>query len=148
MKCGTLNAIILGCITLSASALANFKPEGNEKSAIAEAIKDGYQTQRNLAFNYRTGRGKPGGADYIPKDMVKACAWRKILLISNPGKVDGSDPTNERYECSKLNFKQDEDVWRIVHQYLPLINDAKLKGEYMVDKETDEPGELQIIDVE
>lgn len=148
MKLKTLSAILFCLVAFSSSTLAGFKPEGNESEAIAEAVKDGYQVQRNLAFNYRMGRGKPGDADYIPKDLVKACAWRKILLVSNPEKVDNSDPMNERHECSKLNFKQDEEVWHIVHEYLPLINDAKSKSEYMVVKEDDEPGELQIIDVQ
>ncbi|WP_349901279.1 hypothetical protein [Pectobacterium aroidearum] len=147
MKLKTLSTILFCGIAFSSSALANYKPEGNENAAIAEAIKDGYQVQRNLAFNYSMGRGNQGGTDYIPKDSVKACAWRKILLVSNPEKIDNSDPMNERHDCGKLNFKQDEDVWRVVHKYLPLINNEKSKGEYMVVKENDESVELQIIDV-
>ncbi|MBG6246697.1 hypothetical protein CS369_21845 [Candidatus Symbiopectobacterium sp. 'North America'] len=147
MKLKTLSAILFCEVAFSSSTLAGFKPEGNESEAIAEAVKDGYQVQRNLAFNYRMGRGKPGDADYIPKDFVKACAWRKILLVSNPDKINDTDSMNERYECGEVKREQDVDVWRTVHKYLPLINNAKSKGEYMVVKEDDEPGELQIIDV-
>lgn len=147
MKPKPLSVILFCGITFSSSAFAGFKPEGNESEAIAEAVKDGYQVQRNLAFDYRMGRGKPGDADYIPKDFVKACAWRKILLVSNPDKINDTDSMNERYECGNVRPERDEGVWHIVHKYLPLINDAKSKGEYMVVKEDDEPGELQVIDV-
>lgn len=134
---------------ISFSVSAGFKPEGNEKEALVEAVKDGYQVQRNLAYNYQIGRGNPGDKDFIPKDETKSCAWRKILLIVNPSKTDASDTENERFSCRNLDFEQDELIWKIVYKYLPLIDEAKAKGEYMVVK--DEPpvskDDLQIIDV-
>ncbi|HBS6868262.1 TPA: hypothetical protein MAN78_003523, partial [Klebsiella pneumoniae] len=64
-------------------------------------------------------------------------------------KTDASDTENERFSCRNLDFEQDELVWKIVYKYLPLIDEAKAKGEYMVVK--DEPpvskDDLQIIDV-
>ncbi|SEL25109.1 hypothetical protein SAMN04487787_108119 [Kosakonia sacchari] len=123
-------------------------PFHNEDEFIKAAINDGYQVQRNLAFGYQTGNAKAGGYDFIAKNETKSCAWRKILLIANPDKTDSSDPMNERFSCRNLDFKQDEEVWQIVYKYLPMIEDAKSKGEYMVKKEDEaEPGELEIIDV-
>lgn len=120
------------------SAHAEFKPAGSESESIKEAVKDGYQVQRNLAYDYDVSRGVKGDANFIPKDRVKACAWRKILLISNPSKIDSSDSSNERYSCEKLDSQQDEQAWHIVHQYLPLINELKQKGQYMIIKEEPE----------
>lgn len=141
--------IIAALVVVSFSAIAGIKPTGNEKEAIQEAIKDGYQVQRNLAYYYRDGRGKVGDIDFIPRDETKSCAWRKILLIANPSKTDSTDPSNERFDCRNLNYENDKLVWKIVYQYLALIDETKKKGEYMVVKE--EPPvpkeELQIIDV-
>ena len=38
-----------------------------ENDFINAAIKDGYQTQRNLAFAYQTGSSKTGGFDFIKR---------------------------------------------------------------------------------
>lgn len=131
------------------NAVAATKAQDFEQELINKAIHDGYQAQRNLAFDYQIGGAKYGGSDLIKKDMIKSCAWRKILLVSNPQKIDQSDTGNERFSCDKLDFEQDEKVWKIVHQYLPLINALKEKGLYMVDKEPPiaEKEDLEIIDV-
>lgn len=122
--------------------------EIKEGEFIKNAIKDGYQTQRNLAFGYQTGSSKYGGYDSIPKNMAKSCAWRKIILIANPEKTDSSDPSNERYSCQNLDFKQDEEVWKIVYRYLPEIAKAKANGEYMTEsKAAQESDSIEIIDV-
>lgn len=162
------NIIITGIIIFSCSSFAGNTPlKGNDESIenilkgvndsnpfhsedefIKGAIRDGYQVQRNLAFGYQTGNAKTGGYDFISKNETKSCAWRKILLIANPDKADASDPMNERFSCRNLDFKQDEEVWQIVYKYLPMIADAKSKGEYMVQKEdASATGELEIIDV-
>lgn len=162
------NIIISGIILFSFSVIANNSPQKDDGESIEQvlkgvnasdrfhsedefinaAIKDGYQVQRNLAFGYQTGSAKSGGYNFIAKNETKSCAWRKILLIANPDKTDSSDPMNERFSCRNLDFKQDEEVWKIVYKYLPMIEAAKSKGEYMVKKEDEsEPGELEIIDV-
>lgn len=140
---------ILGLLLVGLNAEAANKQQDFESNLIHSAISDGYQVQRNLAFDYQTGSKKFGGSDLIKKDMVKSCAWRKILLVSNPDKIDQSDTGNERFSCEKLNFEQDEQVWKIVHQYLPLINELKQKGQYMATKDEPLPRkeELEIIDV-
>lgn len=119
-----------------------------EDEFIQKAIKDGYQAQRDLAFGYQTGNSKYGGYDFISKNMAKSCAWRKILLIANPDKTDSSDPSNERYSCQNLDFKQDAEVWQIVYRYLPEIAKAKANGEYMTEsKSAQKSDNLEIIDV-
>ncbi|KNC89916.1 hypothetical protein [Trabulsiella odontotermitis] len=140
------NIIFVWLIFFSFSSLAG--DIKSEEDFIKSAIKDGYQAQRNLAFGYQTGDAKTGGYDFISKNETKSCAWRKILLIANPDKVDSSDPMNERFSCRNLDFEQDEEVWKIVYKYLPMIAEAKEKGEYMVEKESvPTPDKLEIIDV-
>lgn len=144
------NILMCGLLLSSMNVIAANNTLTFEGKLIQQAIKEGYQVQRNLAFDYQTGSAKFGGSDLIKKDMVKSCAWRKILLISNPEKIDQSDTGNERFSCEKLNFEQDEQVWKIVHQFLPLINNLKQKGQYMVlkDEPLPEKEKLEIIDVD
>ncbi|HEM7399231.1 hypothetical protein [Citrobacter amalonaticus] len=131
-----------------AAEQAKRNPIHTEDDFIKAAIKNGYQVQRNLAFGYQTGDSKTGGYDFISKNDTKSCAWRKILLIANPEKTDSSDTANERFSCRNLDFEQDEEVWKIVYKYLPMIAEAKEKGEYMVEKKSEPtPDKLEIIDV-
>ncbi|EFG7849485.1 hypothetical protein EYD79_00940 [Shigella sonnei] len=141
------SALCCSLMLFSISAFAEFRPAGNEVESISEAIRDGYQVQRNLAFQYREGRGK--GVNYLPKDRVKACAWRKILLIANPDKINDLDADSERSDCGGLEVAQDYQVWLLVHQYLPAIEKMKQEGKYMLPK-PDAPisAEPIIVDVE
>lgn len=143
------NLIVVVFFAFSFNAIAESSMPKNEEDLINNAIKNGYQAQRNLAFDYQTGSQKYGGSDLVAKNETKSCAWRKILLIANPEKTDNSDTANERFSCRNLDFKQDEEVWKIVYKYLPMINEAKSKGEYMVEKViSNEPSKLEIIDVD
>lgn len=142
------NLIIVGLFVFSFNIMAENTTPKNEEDLINSAIKNGYQEQRNLAFDYQTGSTKYGGSGLVAKNETKSCAWRKILLIANPEKTSASDPENERFSCRNLDFKQDEEVWKIVYNYLPMINDAKAKGEYMVKKEDPISDEIIIIDVD
>lgn len=143
--------IVIAVVILSSESVfaAPISAE-NESISIEEAVRDGYQAQRDLAYHYSVGHGSKGDGDFIPKSKVNACAWRKILLIANPEKTDASDSSNERHDCGALNFKQDEQVWGIVHKYLPEIHLLKNKGEYMLEKqqETPQDDEVIIIDVD
>lgn len=142
--------IIAGVVLFSGGVFADLSSALNENNSIKDAVRNGYQAQRNLAYNYSIGHGAKGGKEFIPKSKVDACAWRKILLIANPDKTDASDPSNERHDCDPLNFTQDEQVWGIVHKYLPEIQLLKNKGEYMLEKqqETPQDDELIIIDAD
>ncbi|MBN1085925.1 hypothetical protein JNO12_14810 [Erwinia aphidicola] len=142
--------VIAVLILFAKSVYAAPISEGNENISIREAVRNGYQAQRNLAYYYSVGHGSKGDRDFIQKSKVNACAWRKILLIANPEKTDASDSSNERHDCGTLNFKQDEQVWGIVHKYLPEIQSSKNKGEYMLEKqqETPQDDEVVIIDVD
>nr|HAT2259578.1 hypothetical protein [Citrobacter freundii] len=139
----------LGVLTFSYSVIANDATLKSESDLVNNAIKSGYQAQRNLAFDYQTGDKKFGGSGIVQKDETKSCAWRKILLIANPEQVDASDPMNERFSCKNLDFKQDEQVWEIVREYLPKIEALKASGGYMVksEKPTTED-KIEIIDVD
>ncbi|MCQ4171723.1 hypothetical protein [Hafnia paralvei] len=137
-------------LVVSSSVLAESNIIGDENALIQQATKDGYQAQRNLAFGYKVGKNVPANVGYLQKNAVKACAWRKILLIANPNKIDSSDSMNEREDCRKLDFHEDEKVWHIVHQYLPIIESMKKNGQYMLksnDKESKDDN-LVIIDVD
>lgn len=142
--------IFYSLLIVSFSTFANSKTVNNESALIQDAVKHGYQVQRNLAFGYKSGKVVPVATKDTSKNKVKACAWRKILLIANPKKIDASDSTNERADCENLDFKEDEDVWHIVHKYLPLIEDMKIRGEYMVKHDDDEvkSENIEIIDID
>lgn len=144
------NIFFYSLLIVNSSAFADSKTIGNESLLIQGALKDGYQAQRNLAFGYKTGKVGSSGASDASKSEVKACAWRKILLIANPNKIDASDPINERADCRNLDFKEDEDVWHIVHQYLPMIDQMKMKGEYMVNHNDEKvkSEDIEIIDID
>ena len=139
----------LGILSFSYNAIANDAPFKSESDLINHAIESGYQAQRNLAFDYQTGDKKFGGSGLVQKDETKSCAWRKILLIANPKQIDASDPMNERFSCKNLDFKQDEQVWEIVHNYLPKIDALKASGGYMVkNEESTTEDTIEIIDVD
>ncbi|EKN3971071.1 hypothetical protein ACULTK_004459 [Yersinia enterocolitica] len=144
------NIIFYSLLIVNSSAFADSKAVGNESILIQGALKEGYQAQRNLAFGYKSGKVVSTGATDTPKNEVKACAWRKILLIANPNKIDASDPINERADCRNLDFKEDENVWHIVHQYLPMIDQMKVKGKYMAkhDDEKVKSEDIEIIDID
>ncbi len=62
----------------------------------AAARKGDYQSRRNLAYGYATG---DGGSPY---DLVKACAWYKVIVDSNSPKVDITDYNNAKLYCGFL----------------------------------------------
>ena len=98
--------------------------ENSEISSIKSAVMDGYQSQRNLAYGYAHGWGTIGDTDYLPKDSVKACAWRKIIILANKDKVDASDYGNESVDCSGVSAEQNERVWSLVFMGLSFIEKA------------------------
>ena len=98
--------------------------ENSEISSIKSAVMDGYQSQRNLAYGYAHGWGTIGDTDYLPKDSVKACAWRKIIILANKDKVDASDYGNESVDCSSVSAEENERVWSLVFMGLSFIEKA------------------------
>ncbi|SMP80125.1 hypothetical protein SAMN06295970_13413 [Noviherbaspirillum suwonense] len=59
-----------------------------------------YQAQRNLAYSYQTA------STGLPKDFMKACIWRTVILLSGDKQVDSSDTSNHAYACGKLTVAE------------------------------------------
>ncbi|ECG1391428.1 TPA_asm: hypothetical protein GNB58_003843 [Salmonella enterica subsp. houtenae serovar 45:g,z51:-] len=97
----------------------------SEIDAIKKAVESGYQSQRNLAFEYSRGWGDAGDSDYVPKDIIKSCAWRKIIVLSNHEKLDVTDYSNESIDCKNVHPVDNEKVWQLVFAGLSLIEQAK-----------------------
>lgn len=97
----------------------------SEINAIKKAVEDGYQSQRNLAFEYSRGWGRTGDSDFIPQDVIKSCAWRKIIIISNYEKLDATDYSNESIDCKNIHPVENEKVWHLVFTGLSLIEQSK-----------------------
>ena len=61
-----------------------------------KAMRRDYQAQRNLAYSYQTA------SLGLPKDFMKACMWRTVIILSGDKQVDSSDASNHDFACSKL----------------------------------------------
>lgn len=115
MKSGNiaLKKIILLTIffALPSIASSNYELEQAKK-----ALSGDYQTQRNLAYDYgqAQGRGTPGDAEYIPHDDIRACAWRKVILLSHQTQADSTDYANEAIDCKKVSAVDNQEVWKLV----------------------------------
>ncbi|MCR9031276.1 hypothetical protein NXA99_22285 [Citrobacter amalonaticus] len=114
--------LLTSLFVMSAQTLA--APQ-SEIDAIKKAVESGYQSQRNLAFEYSRGWGKEGDSDYVPKDIVKSCAWRKIIILSNHEKLDVTDYSNESIDCKNVHPMDNEKVWQFVFVGLSLIEQSK-----------------------
>lgn len=102
-----------------------FTASANDKGQLEmvnKALTGDYQTQRNLAFNYSNGWGSQGEADFFPKSPVHACAWRKVILLTNTEKSDNSDYGNESIDCKNVHPTDNKAVWTLVFGILQKMN--------------------------
>ncbi|CNK22906.1 Uncharacterised protein [Yersinia frederiksenii] len=93
----------------------------SEIDIVQQALKGDYQTQRNLAYSYKQGSGVQGDSGYIPQSAIHACAWRKIIILSNPSKIDDGDFGNEAVDCKAVDVVDNKNVWLIVFTALRSI---------------------------
>ncbi|MCE9939945.1 hypothetical protein [Serratia liquefaciens] len=89
-----------------------------EKDMISKSISGDYDTQRDLAYSYSTGWGKQGDNDYVPLNPVYACAWRKVIILTNTSKIGDSDYNNESIDCKKVPSNANGTVWKVVFAVL------------------------------
>lgn len=89
-----------------------------ESELFKKSLKGDYQAQRNLAYSYQSGWGSPSDKDYIKPDPIQACAWRKVILLTNPNKSDLTDYANESNECKKVQATDNVKVWSDVRKIL------------------------------
>lgn len=75
-----------------------FSSFANDDAADLErkAMRRDYQAQRNLAYSYQTA------SLGLPKDFMKACMWRTVIILSGDKQVDRSDASNHDFACNKL----------------------------------------------
>ncbi|TKI08646.1 hypothetical protein [Martelella alba] len=107
--------LISSCLVFSVHAASNF-----ELGLAQKALSGDYQSQRNLAFIYgqEKGQGNPGDKDYVPQDDIRACAWRKVILMSNAKIADSTDYANESIDCKKVSPTDNPQVWNVVWKAL------------------------------
>ncbi|OVZ94878.1 hypothetical protein CBW58_02055 [Yersinia frederiksenii] len=101
-------------ILLLAGYASSVSAVNNEPDMIKKALSGDYQTQRNLAYSYSAGWGKSGDSDFIPQDPIRACAWRKVILLKNQKKADSTDYANESIDCNQIHPTENKDVWKVV----------------------------------
>lgn len=108
MKLHLFTSLLLACYVTFAGAA------DNEQNMIKKALSGDHQTQRNLAYSYSMGWGKSGDNDFIPLDAIRACAWRKVILLTNQKKADSTDYANESIDCNNVHPTENKDVWGVV----------------------------------
>jgi hypothetical protein len=87
---------LLALLFASSAAAAAFAGDTAEDLE-RKAMRRDYQAQRNLAYSYQV-------ADLgLPKDFMKACMWRTVIILSGDKQVDRSDASNVDYACGKLS---------------------------------------------
>lgn len=96
-------------LLFAVAASANAQTEQELKRA---AQGGDYQAQRNLAYSYAAGWGKPGDPRHVARDPVAACAWYRVVLITNPRKIHDGDTSNEWTYCNKLSIEDHGKAWR------------------------------------
>lgn len=95
-----------------------------ESKLMKSALKGDYQSQRNLAYAYGAGSSvsNPESEDFVQQDSTRACAWRKVILLSQPAKADLTDYSNESVDCQKVHAVDNQNVWVEVRKAMSIIN--------------------------
>lgn len=103
--------LLTAFLTFSSLASSNY-----ELGEAKKALSGDYQTQRNLAFDYGQAESgkKSDDAEYVPHDDIRACAWRKVILLSHQKKADLTDYANESIDCKKVDAVDNQKVWELV----------------------------------
>lgn len=85
-------------VAFALAALLAFNAFASSGAAEMErkAMHRDYQAQRNLAYSYQTA------SLGLPKDLMKACMWRTVIILSGDKQVDSSDASNHDFACRKL----------------------------------------------
>ncbi|HDL8234118.1 TPA: hypothetical protein PXQ89_000727 [Yersinia enterocolitica] len=108
-------------LTVSSSVLA---ASPYEAKLTQSALKGDYQSQRNLAYAFSAGSSvsNPESEDFVQQDSTRACAWRKVILLSQPSKADFTDYSNESIDCQKVHAVDNQNVWSEVRKTMNIIN--------------------------
>lgn len=101
--------ILLMCTGFTASA-----NNMSQLETVNKALTGDYQTQRNLAYNYSNGWGSQGDVDFFPKSPIHACAWRKVILLTNTDRINNNDYSNESIDCKNVHPTENKEVWSLV----------------------------------
>ncbi|ARA69624.1 hypothetical protein M8868_10475 [Pasteurella multocida] len=94
-------------ITLSLFSLASFSMTDKAQKELEKALKGDYQTLRNVAFAMEQGSF---GHD---KNLVSACALRRVILFVNSDKADDTDYANELITCKNIHATENRQAWEI-----------------------------------
>ncbi|WP_258316979.1 hypothetical protein [Klebsiella variicola] len=109
MKKIILSFVFIGSLLVAASSMAE-----SQEDMVKKALSGDYQSQRDLAYSYANGWGKSSDKDFIPQDAIRACAWRKVLLLSNVHKAEMNDYVNESIDCKEIPPTKNQEVWKLV----------------------------------
>ncbi|MGT2429602.1 hypothetical protein ACU4GI_37860 [Cupriavidus basilensis] len=71
-----------------------------------KAMKGDFLAQRNLSYCLQSG------CLGLERDRVKACMWRKVILLSGDRHVTDLDSANLEYVCGKLSAAERDAAMR------------------------------------
>ena len=63
-----------------------------------KAYRRDYQSQRNVAFCLSRGCD-----DAVVRNPILGCAWRIVIVASGSPKIDQTDTSNLKIDCSKID---------------------------------------------
>jgi hypothetical protein len=94
--------VLLGLVAGVHPALAQETAQGLQE----KAMKGDFLAQRNLSYCLQSG------CLGLERDRVKACMWRKVIVLSGDRHVTDLDTANLEYVCGKLSAAEREGAMR------------------------------------
>ncbi|MDW3684970.1 hypothetical protein RA280_25095 [Cupriavidus sp. CV2] len=91
------------------SLLAAMQPAHAQETAQGlqeKAMKGDFLSQRNLSYCLQSG------CLGLERDRVKACMWRKVIVLSGERHVTDLDTANLEYVCGKLGTAERDAAMR------------------------------------
>ncbi|WP_454731187.1 MULTISPECIES: hypothetical protein [Cupriavidus] len=97
-----LASLAFGLLCAAPPAFAQETAQGLQD----KAMRGDFLSQRNLSYCLQSG------CLGLEKDRVRACAWRKVILLSGDRHVTDLDTANLEYVCGKLSAAERESAMR------------------------------------
>lgn len=94
--------VLLGLVAGVHPALAQETAQGLQE----KAMKGDFLSQRNLSYCLQSG------CLGLERDRVKACMWRKVIVLSGERHVTDLDTANLEYVCAKLSTTERDAAMR------------------------------------
>ncbi|MGO4330450.1 hypothetical protein AB4Z48_03160 [Cupriavidus sp. 2TAF22] len=99
---GVPAGLVLGLLCGAPAAFAQETAQGLQD----KAMHGDFLAQRNLSYCLQSG------CLGLEKDRVRACAWRKVIVLSGDRRVTDLDTANLEYVCGKLSAAERDAAMR------------------------------------